>query len=102
MAAACLDEREPMQPVEIEFFKPERRRYRSVLHRRGGLVVALGGGWPRVKACRNEPCHRAFIDHSRNTSAAYWRTRCSSQSPMRAYRARRRAVRLYADDDGTE
>jgi len=37
------------QPVEIEFFKPERRRYRSVLHRRDGLVVELdGGGYNQV------------------------------------------------------
>src|SRR5918996_112992 len=30
--------------MQIEFFKPERRRYRSVLHRRDGLVIELDGG----------------------------------------------------------
>jgi hypothetical protein len=33
-----------MQPVVIEFFKPAGRRYRSVLHRRDGVVVELDGG----------------------------------------------------------
>ena len=38
-----------MEPVEIEFFKPGRRRYRSVLHRRDGLVIELdGGGYNKV------------------------------------------------------
>jgi len=36
--------RGPMPPVAIEFFKPEGRRYRSVLHRRDGLLVELDGG----------------------------------------------------------
>jgi hypothetical protein len=35
--------------MKIEFFKPERRRYRSVLHRRDGLVIELdGGGYNKV------------------------------------------------------
>ncbi len=33
-----------MKPVAIEFFKPDGRRYRSVLHRRDGLVIELDGG----------------------------------------------------------
>lgn len=52
-------------------------------------TLSLSGQWPRVKACRNEPCHRAFLDHSRNTSAGYCRPQCSSASSMRAHRARR-------------
>lgn len=52
--------------------------------------VALSGQWPRVKACRNEPCHTAFVDRSRNTSGAYCSPQCASQASMRAYRARRR------------
>ena len=30
--------------TEIEFFKPDGRRYRSVLHRRDGVVIELDGG----------------------------------------------------------
>jgi hypothetical protein len=48
----------PMQPVEIEFFKPERRRYRSVLHRRDGLVIELdGGGYNKVGGPARELPH---------------------------------------------
>ena len=47
-----------MQPVEIEFFKPERRRYRSVLHRRDGLVIELdGGGYNKVGGPARELPH---------------------------------------------
>ena len=47
-----------MQPTEIEFFKPERRRYRSVLHRRDGLVIELdGGGYNKVGGPARELPH---------------------------------------------
>jgi hypothetical protein len=47
-----------MQPVEIEFFKPEGRRYRSVLHRRDGLQVELdGGGYNKVGGPARELPH---------------------------------------------
>lgn len=52
--------------------------------------LALSGQWARIKACRNEPCHFAFFDRSKNTSAGYCSTQCSSQASMRAYRARRK------------
>lgn len=52
--------------------------------------LSLAGDWSRVKACRNEPCHFAFVDKTRNTSAAFCSPECASQSSMRAYRARRR------------
>ena len=54
--------------------------------------LALAGAWPRVKACRNTSCHRAFYDRSRNTSGAYCSTGCSTQVNMRAYRRRRSAT----------
>ena len=42
----------------IEFFKPERRRYRSVLHRRDGLVIELdGGGYNKVGGAARELPH---------------------------------------------
>ncbi len=47
-----------MKPVEIEFIKPERRRYRSVLHRRDGLVIELdGGGYNKVGGAARELPH---------------------------------------------
>jgi hypothetical protein len=47
-----------MKPVEIEFFKPERRRYRSVLHRRDGLVIELDGfGYNKVGGAARELPH---------------------------------------------
>jgi hypothetical protein len=47
-----------LQPVEIEFFKPERRRYRSVLHRRDGCVIELdGGGYNKVGGPARELPH---------------------------------------------
>jgi hypothetical protein len=47
-----------MKPVEIEFVKPEGRRYRSVLHRRDGLVIELdGGGYNKVGGAGRELPH---------------------------------------------
>ncbi|MGW5498749.1 CGNR zinc finger domain-containing protein [Streptomyces olivaceoviridis] len=54
--------------------------------------LALTGTWNRLKACRNQPCHFAFYDRSRNTSAAYCSTGCSAQVAMRNYRKRRRTA----------
>jgi hypothetical protein len=46
------------QATKIEFFKPERRRYRSVLHRRDGLVIELdGGGYNKVGGSARELPH---------------------------------------------
>jgi hypothetical protein len=44
--------------VKIEFFKPERRRYRTVMHRRDGLVIELdGGGYNKVGGPARELPH---------------------------------------------
>jgi hypothetical protein len=44
--------------TEIEFFKPEGRRYRSVLHRRDGLQIELdGGGYNKVGGPARELPH---------------------------------------------
>ncbi|MFJ2839165.1 CGNR zinc finger domain-containing protein [Nocardia sp. NPDC087230] len=61
--------------------------------------LAYTGSWSRLKACRNPPCHFAFYDRTRNTSAAYCSNACSSQVSMRAIRARRRAQATDADAD---
>jgi hypothetical protein len=47
-----------MEAVQIEFFKPARRRYRSVLHRRDGLAIELdGGGYNKVGGIASELPH---------------------------------------------
>jgi hypothetical protein len=44
--------------TEIEFFKPEGRRYRSLLHRRDGLLIELdGGGYNKVGGPARELPH---------------------------------------------
>ena len=60
--------------------------------------LSLAGQWARVKACRNPPCHFAFFDKTRNTSAGYCSPQCASQASMRAYRARKKAAKA----SGTE
>jgi predicted RNA-binding Zn ribbon-like protein len=64
--------------------------------------IALSGQWPRMKACRNEPCHTAFVDRSKNTSGAYCSPQCASQASMRAYRARRRKAAETHDGDSPQ
>nr|WP_296766124.1 CGNR zinc finger domain-containing protein [Rhodococcus sp. (in: high G+C Gram-positive bacteria)] len=54
--------------------------------------LAYGGTWPRLKACRNDPCHEAFFDKSRNGSAIYHAAGCSSMVAMRSYRERKRSA----------
>ena len=47
-----------MHPVPVEFFKPEGRRYRSVLRRRDGLLIELdGGGYNKVGGAARELPH---------------------------------------------
>lgn len=49
----------------------------------------LEGAWSRLKACRNDRCHWAFYDHSKNRSGT-WCTMavCGSRLKSRAYRER--------------
>jgi predicted RNA-binding Zn ribbon-like protein len=54
--------------------------------------LALPSTWKRFKACRNEGCHFAFYDRSRNTSGAYCSSTCSTQVGMRNYRERHHAT----------
>jgi predicted RNA-binding Zn ribbon-like protein len=63
----------------------------------GSVLAAVAtcdreGGWARLKACRNPPCHFGFVDRSRNGSAGFCSATCRSQASMRAYRARRRTA----------
>lgn len=62
----------------------------------GSLFAALSqvtaaGLWPRMKMCRNLPCHVGFLDKTRNSAGLYCSTACSSQVSMRSYRQRQKA-----------
>ena len=56
------------------------------------LIAILNGSWTRLKACRNDTCHWAFYDTSKNRSAT-WCTMavCGSRLKARAYRQRHRS-----------
>jgi predicted RNA-binding Zn ribbon-like protein len=47
--------------------------------------------WPRLKACRNEPCSVVFYDSSKNQSRVWHNTSvCGNLINLRASRARQR------------
>ncbi|MEU9380798.1 CGNR zinc finger domain-containing protein [Streptomyces sp. NPDC048279] len=47
--------------------------------------------WKRLKACANHACYTGFLDKTKNSSALYCSTSCSSQMTSRAYRKRHTA-----------
>lgn len=64
----------------------------------GSLFAALAqttaaGLWPRMKMCRNLPCHVGFLDKTRNSAGLYCSAACSSQASMRSYRQRQKSLR---------
>jgi hypothetical protein len=65
-----------VEPVRIEFFKPERRRYRSVLHRRDGLLIELdGGGYNKVGGAGRELPHdlaHFLVEDALELEAGLW------------------------------
>jgi predicted RNA-binding Zn ribbon-like protein len=65
----------------------------------GSLFVAMSqataaGLWPRMKMCRNMPCHVSFLDRTRNSVGLYCSAACSSQVAMRSYRQRQKTSSL--------
>jgi predicted RNA-binding Zn ribbon-like protein len=52
--------------------------------------VTAAGLWPRMKMCRNMPCHVSFLDKTRNSVGLYCSAACSSQVAMRSYRQRQK------------
>jgi predicted RNA-binding Zn ribbon-like protein len=76
-------------------FEPAVSGWRRALSRLLEIVVVeqIQGRWPRLKACRNEPCRWAFYDYSKNRSGK-WCTmrRCGNLTNARAYRQRRRGT----------
>ena len=63
----------------------------------GSLFAALSrvtasGLWPRMKMCRNLPCHVGFLDRTRTSAGLYCSAACSSQASMRSYRQRKKSA----------
>lgn len=52
--------------------------------------------WKRLKACNNHACYTGFLDRTKNSSALYCSTSCSSQVASRAYRKRHAAGQASA------
>ena len=69
----------------------------------GRLLAAVAaamaeGTWSRLKACREERCHWAFYDHTRNRSGVWCDMAvCGNRTKVRVYRTRR-----GADSSGEE
>jgi predicted RNA-binding Zn ribbon-like protein len=66
---------------------------RAGLARIAAAAVAsmAGGGWARLKVCREPTCRWAFLDTSKNRSRSWCSMRmCGNRTKTRAYRARRR------------
>jgi predicted RNA-binding Zn ribbon-like protein len=58
------------------------------------LVAQQHGLWPRLKACRNQPCSVVFYDSSKNQSRVWHNTSdCGNLINLRAARARGRVER---------
>lgn len=63
----------------------------------GGLLAAVAdlsyrGVWGRAKVCKDDTCHDAFFDKTRNSSGLYCSSACASKASMRAYRSRQKAA----------
>ena len=102
-ARAVLEATGRAAGLEVRISGPGRAELAATA---GGVAGALGtvvaavfaamrdGTWARMKACRNDGCHWAFYDHSRNRSGAWCQMEtCGTQAKMRAYRARQSAER---------
>jgi predicted RNA-binding Zn ribbon-like protein len=96
-ASAVLDEVARRARVELRF---ERAKAELVPHE-GGIDGALGriaaavhetmadGSWERLKACRAEDCHWAFLDQAKNRSRAWCSmSECGNRAKARTYRRR--------------
>ena len=63
----------------------------------GGILAATAEAmsspdWPRLKACRADDCHWAFVDEARNRSRAWCDMKvCGNRQKVHRYRARHAA-----------
>jgi predicted RNA-binding Zn ribbon-like protein len=56
------------------------------------LRAMIEGAWPRLKACRDDECHWAFFDRSKNRSGTWCAMAdCGNKTKTRTYRERVRA-----------
>jgi len=99
---ATIEEAAERGPLVVRFGEDGATRLEPA---GGGVDGALGrllavvhdarveGTWDRLKACRNDDCHWAFYDHSKNRSGT-WCTMaaCGSRLKSRAYRQRQTAA----------
>lgn len=56
------------------------------------------GSWKRLKACKNHACYLGFVDKTKNSSAMYCSSSCSSQMASRAYRNRQAQARAAEEN----
>ncbi len=56
-------------------------------------TAGSNGSWKRLKACKNRACYLGFLDKTKNSSAMYCSSSCSSQMASRAYRIRQAQAR---------
>lgn len=56
-------------------------------------TAAIDGSWERMKACREDTCHWAFYDHSKNASGTWCSMAvCGNRAKVRRHRERQRAA----------
>ncbi|MFD8970728.1 CGNR zinc finger domain-containing protein [Streptomyces sp. NPDC059568] len=60
--------------------------------------VGSSGSWKRLKACKNHACYLGFLDRTKNSSAMYCSSKCSSQMASRAYRTRQAEARAAGEE----
>ena len=79
-------------PDKLPTLEPDITGVDGTLARLVGIVFTAmtDGTWPRLKACRNDRCQKAFYDTSKNRSGAWCSMAgCGSRLKARAYRHRR-------------
>ncbi len=57
------------------------------------MELQVTGAWARLRLCRGETCHWAFLDRSKNRSRVWCdMTSCGAKAKARAYRKRQRSA----------
>jgi predicted RNA-binding Zn ribbon-like protein len=96
-ANAVLDEVARRARVELRFdggragLVPQEAGIDGALGRIAAAVheTMADGTWERLKACRAEDCHWAFVDNAKNRSRAWCSmSECGNRAKARAYRRR--------------
>jgi predicted RNA-binding Zn ribbon-like protein len=93
-AAAGAPVRMRFHPGAEPALEPEGRGVDGAIGRLMAIVAAAveSGDWPRLKACRRDPCFWAFYDNSKNRSGRWCRMEdCGNIEKAKAFRERKRA-----------